>query len=60
MSERPWPLDVERLLQAGSLSGPYRRLHPLTARRRLARMVRALWRDLKNNAARVRGIWSNK
>ena len=60
MSGRPWPIDVEQLLHCGSLSGPYRRIHPLTARRRLARMARALVRDIKNTAARVRGIWSNK
>ena len=60
MSGRPWPVDVEQLLHCGSLAGPYRRLHPLTARRRAMRMVRALWRDIKNTAARVRGIWSNK
>lgn len=45
MSGRPWPVDVKQLLRDGSLSGPYRRLQPLTARRRAIRMVRALCRD---------------
>lgn len=54
MSRQPWPLDVEQLLHCGTLSGPFRRLQPLTARRRAVRMVRALWRDTGNkfNSAR--------
>ena len=45
MSGRPWPLDVDLLLQRGTLEGPFRRLGPMTAGRRAARMVRALCRD---------------
>ena len=45
----PTTLDVEQMLLSGSMTGPYRRFQPLTPRRRLVRMLRALVRDLRLN-----------
>lgn len=56
MSRHPWPIDVELLLRRGTLEGPFRRFGPMTASRRAVRMVRALWRDIKNTTVRLCGI----